>query len=384
MEGDETGTYTLSVMDLTDDYSATTGTTGAVDMDGSVTGEIDYRGDRDWFEMNLTAGTTYQIYLEGSPTGEGTLRDPYLRGVYDWNGNRIAGTTDDDSGVDLNSEVEFTAQYSGNHYVAAGGHLGKTGTYKLTVLEGADNVPYGFAAEVGASDVDVGGSATGEIDYRNDRDWFAVELDANRLYRIDLKGSRTGDGTLRDPYLRGIHDANGVYIHGTTDDDDGMGRNSRVTLRAAEAGTYYVAAGAYGGGRGTYTLSVTELAGGRDDFASTTGTTGVVEVGGSATGEIDFNGDLDWFAVELEANTAYQIDLGGSVYWEGTLQDPYLRGIHKSNGDLISGTTNDDFLMSRNSRVDFTPTADGTYYVAAGASGASTGTYTLSVVEDSM
>ena len=381
---DETGTYTLSVMDLTDDYSATTGTTGEVDMDGSVTGEIDYRGDRDWFEMNLTAGTTYQIDLEGSPTGEGTLRDPYLRGVYDANGNRIAGTTDDDSGVDLNSEVEFTAQYSGNHYVAAGGHLGKTGTYKLTVLEGAVNVPYGFAAEVGASDVDVGGSATGEINYRNDRDWFAVELDANSLYRIDLKGLRTGDGTLNDPYLRGIHDPNGVYIHGTTDDDDGMGRNSRVTLRAAEAGTYYVAAGAYGGGRGTYTLSVVELAGGRDDFTASSQTTGAVEVGGSATGEIERSFDLDWFRVNLDANTIYQIDLEGTGTWAGTLEDPFLRGVYNSSGSRYSGTIDDDDGVGWNSRVTFRAPTTGDYYVSAGAHGNATGTYTLSVVEDSM
>ena len=138
-----------------------------MDVDSSVTGEIDYRGDRDWFEVELEEGATYEIYLEGSPTGDGTLRDPYLRGVYDRNGNRIAGTTDDDGGVDLNSEVEFTAQYSGDHYVAAGGHLGSKGTYTLTVLEGAVSVPDpdDYTAGRGTNGaVEVGGSATGEIE----------------------------------------------------------------------------------------------------------------------------------------------------------------------------------------------------------------------------
>ena len=381
---DETGTYTLSVMDLTDDYSATRRTTGRVDVDNLVTGEIDYRGDRDWFRVSLEEGATYEIYLEGSPTGNGTLRDPYLRGVYDRNGNRIAGTTDDDGGVDLNSEVTFTPQYSGNHYVAAGGHLGSKGTYTLSVLKVADSVPYDFGAETGASGVDVGGSATGEIDYRNERDWFAVELDAGTTYRIDLKGSRTGDGTLTDPYLRGIHDADGDLIAGTGNNNGGLGGNSRVTFTADDAGTYYVEAGATGGGRGTYTLTVTELAGVSDDFVASRQTTGVVEVGGSTTGEIETRGDRDWFAVELEANTTYQIDLEGAGTWAGTLIDPFLRGIHNSNGNLISRTTNDDAGMSWNSQVDFTPTADGTYYVAAGAYGSKEGTYTLTVVEDSM
>ena len=382
--GNYTGTYTLSVMDLTDDYSATRGTIGAVDVGGLVRGEIDYRGDRDWFRVSLEEGATYEIYLEGSPTGNGTLRDPYLRGVYDRNGNRIAGTTDDDGGVDLNSEVEFTAQYSGDHYVAAGGHLGSKGTYTLSVLKVADSVsvPDDFTAATGTTGaVAVGGSATGEIDYGGDRDWFAVTLVAGKTYQIDLKGSRTGEGTLEDPFLRGIHDENGVRIAGTGNNNGGTGRNSRVEFTADDAGTYYVAAGASGDQEGTYTLSVTELAGVGDDFAASTQTTGVVEVGGSTTGEIERSLDRDWFAVELVANTTYQIDLEGAGAFAGTLRDPYLRGIHGSNGNLISGTRNDDFGMSWNSRVDFTPTADGTYYVAAGAYGGLTGTYTLSVVD---
>ena len=157
-----------------------------------------------------------------------------------------------------------------------------------------------------------------------------------------------------------------------------------MEFTADDAGTYYVAAGASGDKEGTYTLSVTELAGRRDDFASTTGTTGAVAVGGSTTGEIERSFDRDWFAVELEANTTYQIDLEGSGAFAGTLRDPSAYGIHNSNGNFISGTGNDDFGMGWNSRVEFTPTADGTYYVAAGAYGGLTGTYTLSVVEDSM
>ena len=106
----------------------------------------------------------------------------------------------DDGGVDLNSEVTFTAQYSGDHYVAAGAYLGSKGAYRLSVTESPGrHVPDDFTATrrtTGA--VAVGGSATGEIDYGGDRDWFAVALNAGKTYRIELKGSRTGDGTLTD------------------------------------------------------------------------------------------------------------------------------------------------------------------------------------------
>ena len=67
--------------------------------------------------------------------------------------------------------------------------------------------------------VAAGGSATGGIQFTGERDWFAVTLVAGKAYRIDLEGSHTGAGTLRDPYLHGIHDANGTLIDGTANDD---------------------------------------------------------------------------------------------------------------------------------------------------------------------
>ena len=78
-------------------------------------------------------------------------------------------------------------------------------------------------------------------------------------YRFDLKGSPTGDGTLFDPYLRGIYDKDGRFIRGTKDDDGGTGFNSRKTFTAEESGTHYVAARGHGSEQGTYTLEVTEL-----------------------------------------------------------------------------------------------------------------------------
>ena len=105
----------------------------------------------------------------------------------------------------------------------------------------------------------VGDSTTGDIEFRGDRDWFAVTLEAGKTYRIDLEGSPTGDGTLSDPYLRGVHDADGVRIAGTKNDDGGTGFNSRLLFTAGDAGTYYVAAGAYADRVGTYTLSVEEV-----------------------------------------------------------------------------------------------------------------------------
>ena len=84
---------------MPDDYSSTTQTTGAVVVGGSATGEIETSKDFDWFAVDLVAGHTYVIDLEGADSGGGALQDPVLRGLYDADGNRIAGARDNDGGA---------------------------------------------------------------------------------------------------------------------------------------------------------------------------------------------------------------------------------------------------------------------------------------------
>ena len=398
--GDDEGTYTLSVTDVThrisDDFEAGTGTTGRVAVGGSATGEIDYIGDRDWFAVELMAGNTYRFDQEHPPN---VLYNPILRGIHDADGDLIAGTKDS-SGSLGDSRVFFTPEDTGTYYVAAGAAADTTGSYTLSVIN-YSSVVDDYAAETGTRGaVAVGGSATGEIDYADDRDWFAVDLEAGESYQIDMRGSTSGDGTLYGPKLIGIHDAEGDLIHGTWARDGGVGvyPNSRVTFTAEEAGTYYVEAAGNKNQTGTYTLSVTHLT---DDYEAGTDTTGTVDVGGSMRGEIEIPNDRDWFAVELDADKTYRIDMKGSETGHGTLYNPNLYGVRDADGDpieygvrdadgvLISGTRINELDWVHNSRVFFTPEDTGTYYVEAGAAhvrlgGGWQGTYTLSVVEEVM
>ena len=96
--------------------------------------------------------------------------------------------------------------------------------------------------------------------------------------------------------------------------------------------------------------------------------------------------------MELSAGTSYRIDLKGADTGNGTTWNTFLAGIHDPNGVLIPGTTDDDGGFWQEAQVSFTPTATGTYYIAAGAAGtfsgvdtffggAFTGSYTLFVEE---
>ena len=259
-----------------------------------------------------------------------------------------------------------------------GGAPGK----KANVSEGGTDCPNDNTT---TCEVDVGGSVTGDISSRTDFDQFRVDLEAGTRYQIDLEGAPTSRGTLPDPKLT-LSDAGGSRVE--DNESSGVGANSRIIYTPTATGTYYARAGELDGETGTYTLSVIVLgANGASeadtDFPETTSTTGRVEVGASATGNIGTETDYDWFKVVLEANKTYQIDLVGDTGGGGTLGDPYLRNIHDASGAEISGTENDDVAGGdADSRVVFRPTAAGAYYlVASGFDGTYTGTYTLSVTE---
>ena len=143
--------------------------------------------------------------------------------------------------------------------IAATGVSFEAGGYELKVIDITADADAHTANRSTAGAVDVGRSIQGKIGFPGDRDWFAVELDAGQAYRFDLEGEDTGRGSLRDPELRGIFDADGNQVPGTRNDDGGEGDNARVTFTPEDTDTYYVAAGAFGYRDGTYTLSVEEV-----------------------------------------------------------------------------------------------------------------------------
>jgi hypothetical protein len=98
--------------------------------------------------------------------------------------------------------------------------------------------------------VAVGGTATDNIDFVGDRDWYRVALTGGVLYSIQLQGN-----TLADPYLR-LYDSRNVFIP-LAQNNDFDGLNSHLTFRPNTSGNYYIAAAAnHDDALGSYTMSV--------------------------------------------------------------------------------------------------------------------------------
>lgn len=339
-------------------------------------GRIDSANDRDWFAVTLKAGQHYRVDLEGRDTDRGTLGDPHLLGIYDGSGNLLTGTSDDDGGVGANGRAVFVPDEDGSYFVAAAGIDGGTGTYTLSLGHYLDD----FASSISTSGaLQVGASISGEIELASDEDWFAVQLQAGRSYLIDVEGAATDAGDLADPLLRGIYDASGELLVDTANSDGGVGANSRFVYVAQQDGTYYVSASAEFSETGTYTLSLAEYL---DDFQANSETDGKVSVGGSIRGEIGEPGDQDWIAVSLVAGKTYAIGIGGADSGRGSLRDPYLHGLYEASGSYLEGTLDDDGGFGLDSLLKFTPDDSGIYFISVGGASGATGTYSVSVQEE--
>lgn len=133
---------------MPDDFSADILTTGLIAVNGTATGEIEDSFDRDYFKVSLIAGRIYSIELRGSETGDGTLPDPFLSRVIDFNGDDILGTAeafttgfnDNATPGTLNSAATFYATYTGDYFLGVSassfsGLASNLGTYTLEITD---------------------------------------------------------------------------------------------------------------------------------------------------------------------------------------------------------------------------------------------------------
>ena len=346
-----------------DDYAASTSTTGSVSIGGSATGMIETSGDNDWFRVSLTAGQSYEFHLNA--TSSGGLGDPYLN-LYNSSGTLL--TSNDDGGGSLNSLISFTATTSGNYYLGARAYSSGTGSYVVTATSSSTTSDDYAGSASTTGHVSVGEPATGRIEVSGDEDWFAISLTAGKTYSFHLDAASSGG--LNDPYLN-LYNGSGTLL--SSNDDGGGNANSLITYTATSGGTYYLGVRAYGTGTGNYVVSATASSTTSDDYGDNASTTGRVSAGESTPGRIETNGDQDWFAISLTAGQVYTFHLDAAS--SGGLSDPYL-SLYNSSGNLL--TSDDDGGGSGNALISYTATTSGTYYLGARAYSSGTGDYVVS------
>ena len=87
-----------------------------------------------------------------------------------------------------------------------------------------------------------------------------------------------------------------------------------------------------------YTIVLTDITDSEDDYLGAEETTGTVAVGGSVTGNLEVDNDVDWFRVRLEEGKSYRVRMRGSESGGGTLADPFV-----SIGNFGASLTQTDY-----------------------------------------
>ena len=234
---------------------------------------------------------------------------------------------------------------------------------------------FGGGLGVEASDrVVVGSFVENSIEVQFDRDWFAVELEANKIYEFYIE--KSGEDPLLSPRIYGVHDSTGTLIPNTYNNVGLISTDGRevVIWSPSESGTYYVSVGGYStswgfGYTGSYRLEVNELT---DHFSADTNTLGRLSVGGAVLSDLYAHRDVDWFALELVEGQGYKLKVRGAPYIDGDsmkMFNPHITGLYDSQGTFVSKATYDPYDgVVHTLHMTFTPEVSGTYYLGIGSS----------------
>lgn len=343
--------------------------TGATFTGDAIESALEPAGDVDWYRMRAEQGRRYSFTLDAIPTEDGAAVDPTLT-ILDSQGNQLA--FNDDSNDSLNSALAWIPSSSGDVFVAVGSFLDQgAGAYRLSA-NSVEIPPDDAGNDAGTSArVTPGRAQNGALEDEGDADWYRLSVRQGQQYHITLRSAEGASGALTDPLLS-LFDGDGNIVN--QNDDDGESLNSALTYIPQASGDVFVVASAYSDAfTGGYALNVTAERAPTDNISADTRTRGRISIGGSVDGALDFERDVDWYRVRLEAGQSYRFTLISSG--DSPLGDPLLR-LRNASGDEIA--LDDDGGGGLNSYLEFTAPSTGNYFLEANAfAEGSTGGYTL-------
>jgi hypothetical protein len=170
-----------------DDFAASSASTGRLATGGSASGQIESAGDTDWFAATLSAGIRYVATLV--PASAGGLADPLLTV---WRSDTDFVAADDNSAGNGSARLDFTPSVGGTYYFAPQGAANSTGAYVLSLIASSAPVldDYPQSGQT-TGRVVIGQSAGGRLEAAGDHDWLQVSLDAG-VYAFTIQGEAGG------------------------------------------------------------------------------------------------------------------------------------------------------------------------------------------------
>ena len=236
------------------DDHANTPTRAATDVSfdsrgrANASGTLERLGDKDVFEISFSERKRLRVDVIARTTG----LDTYLR-IYDSRGRLVE--FDDDSGAGTNSR-ETVILNRGRYYIEVSAFADRSiGRYSVRMLATDVGPTDDHSNAIGSTATTIRLSSTGRgfaygnLETNRDTDVFKFRVTGTSRTTINVGQSNSSV----DTFLR-LYDANGRLIE--TDDDGGLGTNSRIT-RTLRTGTYYIRVSSYASRTsGRYSVSV--------------------------------------------------------------------------------------------------------------------------------
>ncbi|MBE9636315.1 calcium-binding protein [Salipiger mangrovisoli] len=165
-----------------------------------------------------------------------------------------------------------------------------------------------------------------EISFAEDTDWFRFEAEAGKFYAFTLAGDPEAAAALGMPAIA-LRAGDGTVLGSSNDSGVPV---AQLPYLASASGTFFVeASDLYGGGMGSYTLSVV-LAEDLDSIPGDASTPADLGAGGELQSDLGYPGDVDWIRAELKAGSLYRADLYSEA---GT--NPYL-SLLDASGEVLA------------------------------------------------
>ena len=370
-----------------DDHGDDAGAATRIRVGETLDGEIDNRDDGDFFYFGAERGVWYSIetHLRSNPDTILFLHGP----------NEDFLAEDNDSGDSGASLLEWVAPSSDTYYIEVYGFDGATGSYRLSLSESTpaavastaapaptqapftgDDHPDGISGAVPL--IREGEYLNGNIERSDDRDFFSFRAERGRKYVIEASLLSNPDTVLV------LWGPDGGYI--TEDDDSGDGGGSRLVWTARSSDTYYIEVKGFDDAvTGTYELSLID----REVLATWTPSPTEAPAAPAPTAArpalplyyINVGEILELDIIDERPSVSFFDAVRGSQYaietHLGSISDTVLRltgpgGVRLEDDDSGDGAA---------SRLTWTASESGQYYIEVQGYGGATGSYRLSLNE---
>jgi hypothetical protein len=337
-----TGTYQLSL--TAGDTHGNDAASATPTTDPSVNpGAIEAPDDVDWFAFTAAAGVDYRFEALADTLPAGRLQ------LFGEDGTTLLAPAD--SGV-VEALIDWRAPASGMYYLAVAGGTGSMiGSYRLVITGEDDHGDNAANATLVSAP-----AAPGEIEERDDVDWFAFNAIEGSTYQLSTAVQGRSNTLLRLIARDGITELD-------RDEAGPQDSGSFLQWTAPATGRYYLEISGVGERYGEYSLTTSVL----DDHGNDATTATLTTDPSDNVGIIESPTDADWFAFEVIAGVSYRLEFTG-----GALADPLLGAIDV-DGQTVLVTS-----APGSSAIEWIAPQNGvSYFLVTSASGGRLGDYSL-------